>query len=85
MRLCLFFILSILVNFAEAQHLPPSLVWQRSIGGTLEDQGYDIQSTPDGGFITAGVSSSSDGDISLNKGRADGWIIKYNQAGNIFQ
>ena len=83
MRLCLFFILSILVNFAEAQHLAPSLVWQRSIGGSLEDQGYDIQSTPDGGFITAGVSSSSDGDISLNKGRADGWIIKYNQAGNI--
>jgi gliding motility-associated-like protein len=83
MRLWLFLILSLLLFSAKAQFLPPSLQWQRSIGGTLEDQGYDIQSTPDGGFITAGVSSSSDGDISLNKGRTDGWIIKYNQAGNI--
>lgn len=83
MRLCLFLILSLLLNSAKSQLLPPTLQWQRSIGGASDDQGFDIQPTPDGGFISAGSSSSSNGDLSQNRGREDGWIIKFNQAGNI--
>ena len=83
MRVCLFFILSLSLITAGGQTSPPSLQWQYSIGGSLADLGYDIQSTPDGGFVTAGSSSSSDGDLTQNKGLTDGWVIKFNAAGTI--
>jgi gliding motility-associated-like protein len=83
MRVCLFFILSLSFVTAGGQTSPPSLQWQHSIGGSLADLGYDIQSTPDGGFITAGSSASSNGDLTQNKGLTDGWVIKFNAAGNI--
>jgi gliding motility-associated-like protein len=83
MKALLVCILSLLLNFAQGQVIPPSLQWQRCFGGSLEDDGSDIQSTPDGGFIITGSSASSDGDINQNKGQSDAWIIKFNAAGNI--
>jgi len=83
MRACLVYILSLTLITAKGQNSPPSLQWQHAIGGSLADLGYDIQSTPDGGFVTAGTSSSHDGDLTQNKGLTDGWVIKFNAAGTI--
>lgn len=52
------------------------LKWQKTFGGTLQDRGYAVQPTIDGGFIMAGYSWSVNGDVSENKGKADFWIVK---------
>ena len=52
------------------------LEWQQTIGGSEIDFLYDAIELDDQTIIAVGESSSSDGDISLNKGFSDGLIIK---------
>ncbi|UCH15292.1 MAG: hypothetical protein JSV22_04830, partial [Bacteroidales bacterium] len=59
------------------------LDWQKSLGGSDEDMAYSIQQTSDGGYIVAGRSESSDGDVSGNHGSSDFWIVKLNPSGEI--
>lgn len=59
--------------------------WDKSYGGTGNDQLYNVQPTSDGGYILAG---SSDSGISGDKtearvGNTDYWIIKIDDIGNI--
>lgn len=60
-----------------------NLLWQKCFGGSGDDKAYSIQQTSDGGYIVAGTTSSSDGNISANKGYMDGWVIKLDKAGNL--
>ncbi|HAD14026.1 MAG TPA: hypothetical protein DCF33_16500, partial [Saprospirales bacterium] len=60
-----------------------ALVWQRSIGGGSYDIGYCIQETEDSGFILCGESQSNDGDVSVNFGNSDYWVVKLNFEGKI--
>ncbi|HMT27931.1 MAG TPA: T9SS C-terminal target domain-containing protein, partial [Bacteroidia bacterium] len=59
--------------------------WQKSIGGSYEDQLYSIAQTPDGGYILGGTSGSN---LSGNKtenchGFYDFWIVKTDSTGAI--
>jgi len=60
-----------------------SMVWQKSFGGSDSDMGTSIQQTADGGFIMAGRSMSTDGDVSVNLGNIDYWVIKIDNLGNL--
>ena len=60
-----------------------SLQWEKSLGGSNSDRASSIQQVSDGGYIVAGESKSSDGDVSENKGDADYWIVKLNTTGTI--
>jgi len=61
-----------------------NLLWQKCFGGSGDDKAYGIQQTFDGGYIVAGTSNSSDGNLTANKGGAmDGWVIKLDQNGNL--
>lgn len=51
------------------------------VGGSNKDTLNDVFETTDGGFLIAGSSSSSDGDITSNKGSLDGMLIKYDMYG----
>jgi hypothetical protein len=53
-----------------------NIQWQKSLGGSGVDRAYTIQQTVDGGYIVAGSSNSSDGDVTGNHGGADYWIVK---------
>lgn len=60
--------------------------WQKSYGGTRNDQPYSIQQTKDGGYIVAGFSDSNDGDVTGHHGDIysfDYWVVKLDTAGNI--
>lgn len=61
--------------------------WQRNYGGFEADIAYDIQQTPEGGYIIAGTSRSFEGDVSgnhsLNADAGDAWIVKINDKGAI--
>jgi len=54
------------------------IYWQKAIGGTGNDVATSLQQTSDGGYIIAGLSTSSDGDAT-NSGYHtpdDFWVVK---------
>jgi hypothetical protein len=53
-----------------------TLLWQKTLGGTGEDRAYSIQPTTDSGYIVAGITASTNGDITGNHGNADAWVVK---------
>jgi uncharacterized repeat protein (TIGR01451 family) len=57
--------------------------WQKSLGGSGEDQANSIRQTNDGGYIVAGYSNSNDGDVSGNRGGQDFWVVKLSAGGDI--
>jgi len=57
--------------------------WQHCYGGTLEDQGYSVVQTPDGGYLLNGKTLSTDGDVVGNHGGGDWLVIKTDASGNI--
>ncbi len=57
--------------------------WQKTLGGTYYDGATDIQQTTDGGYIVAGNTNSSDGDVTGFHGSTDGWVVKLSASGAI--
>jgi PKD repeat protein len=60
--------------------------WQKSLGGTDRDFANSITPTSDGGYIVAGSSESTDGDVTGHHGTSstyDCWIVKLNNNGAI--
>ena len=51
-------------------------IWSKCFGGTAEDRLKNIIKTNDDGYIAVGSTESVDGDVQVNRGRRDGWIIK---------
>ncbi len=62
-----------------------AISWQKNYGGSGNDNIYDLQKTSDGGYIFAGVTTSSaNGDVTgTNKGLNDLWVVKLTATGAI--
>lgn len=60
-----------------------TMEWEKTFGGSSEDILKSIDFTQDGGFILAGNSKSLDGDVSINYGARDFWIVKISESGNL--
>lgn len=66
-----------------------SIEWQRCLGGANEDQGYDIELTPAGGYLVAGSTNSEDGDVTdyhgwdTSSNAKDAWIVDLTSTGSI--
>ena len=60
-----------------------NLVWQKCLGGTLDESKTSIQQTTDGGYIICSATQSNDGDVSGNHGDDDTWVVKLNASGNL--
>ncbi len=59
------------------------LLWQKTIGGSDEEFLTDMICTNDGGFVLAGYTLSNDGDVAVNYGSTDCWIVKLDSSGDI--
>lgn len=59
------------------------LQWQHHFGGSADERAEDIIQTFDGGYVVAGYSRSSDGDVGGNNGSWDMWILKLDAAGDL--
>ncbi|WP_310558292.1 T9SS type A sorting domain-containing protein [Flavobacterium sp.] len=57
--------------------------WQKTYGGSGSEEANKIKQTQDGGYIIAGVTNSTDGDITTAKGNQDFWIVKLNADGDL--
>lgn len=60
-----------------------TVLWDKTYGGSDQEQPSELQPTPDGGFVIAGHSGSNDGDVSGNNGMWDGWLLKVDATGTI--
>ncbi len=90
-QIFLLFLVALLVSptilFAQA----PSILWQRCLGGMIDDYAGKIISTTDGGFAIAGFAGSDDGDVSGNHSvipnqstsTFDAWVVKLDAFGTI--
>jgi hypothetical protein len=77
-------LLTTLFFISNSSFAQPEIEWQRSYGGSLNDWMYSsIQETIDGGYIIAGSSESNDGDVTINNGESDYWVLKLDISGNI--
>ena len=78
----LFFYLLTIANISSiiAQ---PTLLWQKSLGGSEDDFVSAIEQTNDSGYIVLGWVHSNDGDVSGYQGEGDYWVVKMNADGEI--
>jgi len=63
-----------------------NLIWERSYGGSNGEgvsKENSLMQTSDGGYIFIGHTESNNGDISLNHGGNDAWLVKINSTGDI--
>jgi hypothetical protein len=70
----------------SGQQMAPSILWQKSLGGTKEDKAYAIIKTVDNGFLAVGSSKSNDGDVTGHHGSTDttdAWVVKLSSTGSI--
>ena len=57
--------------------------WQKTYGGNNDDNLSGLDITADKGYVLTGGTYSVNGDISLNKGQDDVWVVKVDSFGNI--
>ncbi len=79
--LFLIFAYFLFTQITDAQ--PPPIEWQKSYGGTGRDVAQAMDETTDCGFIIAGYSTSSDGDVTDQHGNADFWLCKLKRDGSL--
>lgn len=82
----LLFAIVFTANHIYAQQLPPSVIWQKSFGGSKDDQANAIIKALDGGFIMVGSSKSNDGDVTGHHGsvkNTDAWVVKISASGDL--
>ena len=69
-----------------------NIIWTKTLGGGNGNSAIDfpddevalfISETNNGEFLVAGGATSSDGDLTVNRGGDDAWILKLNPTGNI--
>ncbi|MCG2616243.1 gliding motility-associated C-terminal domain-containing protein [Terrimonas sp. NA20] len=61
-----------------------NILWERTYGGSNEEQAKSLCPTPDGGYILAGTALSADGDVTGHHGNGSGdyWFLKVNASGD---
>jgi len=57
--------------------------WQKCLGGSHEDIIFDCIPTESGGYVLCGESRSSDGDLTVNNGEYDLWMLEVDTIGII--
>ncbi|MBS1665538.1 MAG: DUF11 domain-containing protein [Bacteroidetes bacterium] len=68
------------------QQLAPSIIWQKSFGGSKEDRALSVARCEGGGYLVAGSSKSNNGDVAGHHGSTDStdaWLIKLAADGTI--
>jgi hypothetical protein len=82
----LFLQIILLINSIFTFGQVPTILWQKSFGGSMDEEGFSIVANPNGDIVTVGYSSSNNGDIIDHYGfigSPDFWLIKTDYLGNL--
>lgn len=60
-----------------------NLIWEKTFGGTAFESAESVNLLAGGGFLIAGNSKSIDGNLTINEGENDLWVIKTNSEGEL--
>jgi hypothetical protein len=60
-----------------------TIQWSLCLGGSSQEYAEACQQTDDGGYIIAGWTRSTDGDVTNNQGFSDYWVIKLDGNGDL--
>ncbi len=60
-----------------------NIIWNKNFGGSKNEGAYTITANASGELIVGGSSTSSDGDVTVNYGDADAWLLKLSSAGDL--
>jgi len=60
-----------------------NIIWERTLGGTLDETAGNIQQTSDGGFVMIGFTISDNGDVSGLHDSTDYWLTRLDSHGFI--
>ena len=60
-----------------------SMLWQKTLGGSNKDKLIALEEMPGGGYIVAGNSNSTNGDIQGNHGLLDMWVCRISATGTL--
>lgn len=60
-----------------------NIIWEKSLGGSNEEEAYAMDVTADGEYLITGSAMSSDGDLTNNNGYFDFWTVKLSETGNL--
>lgn len=52
------------------------MIWEKNLGGTLDDRFFVVMELVDGGYACAGFAASSNNDLSGNFGEQDMWVVR---------
>lgn len=81
-RIALLFVVACAVTRSASAQSPPVVQWERSLGGSNNDDASCLVATADGGFVAAGSTQSFDGDVTgLHSVNADIWVVKLDAGG----
>lgn len=61
-----------------------NLLWEKNYGGSSFDVARSIENV-NNSFIISGSSRSSDGDITINQGQNDAWLLEVDSSGNLIR
>jgi hypothetical protein len=57
-----------------------TIEWEKAMGGANGDYGYAAIQTADGNYCMAGYTYSDNGEVTLNNGEGDVWVVKLGAA-----
>lgn len=60
-----------------------NLLWEKTIGGGMDDQLFNLKPAGNGNYLMAGFTSSDDYDVASLHGNSDAWLVKVNGQGTI--
>lgn len=60
-----------------------NIEWENNFGGSLAEFGFDAEQTSDGGYLMIGSTFSNNGQITMNQGFYDYWLVKTDASGNL--
>lgn len=71
--------------YLTKMNLSGDIVWAHAYGGTQNDEGHIVKSTPDGGYLITGITFSGDGDLADGNPDplGDCWTLKTDSRGDV--
>ncbi len=84
-KLSIIIIALLLVCYVIVFAQPPSIDWDKTLGGSSWEELHSLVPTPDGGVLVAGITQSpADGDVIDERlGDWDYWLVKLDKRGTI--